>query len=253
MDTAPSAASRDVWPAIPGHVLGLETSGAATGAAVVSAGRVLAEAMIDSRASSQERLLDLVTRTLAESGIDARSIARIGVSIGPGSFTGIRIGLAAARGLAFSLELPLAGVPSHQVLMLPYAAADRPLVCFTGFRRGLVFVEAGVWDGAEFRSWLPAACLPIGEVEARLAAGAPPSNWLFLGEAVESVLEAVPALRARGRGLESPLAASRRAAAVALLAARPSSTTYGGARLEELLPVYLRDADAKRPVSPPRG
>ena len=83
-----------------GPVLGIETSGRLTGAALVVDGRLAAETCVDAHASSQEILIDLTLRILESHRLRVRDLVRIGVSLGPGSFTGVRVGLAAGRGLA---------------------------------------------------------------------------------------------------------------------------------------------------------
>jgi tRNA threonylcarbamoyladenosine biosynthesis protein TsaB len=73
----------------------------------------LAEAGRDQAA----RLLPAIESVLAEAGVDRRDVSLIAVTVGPGSFTGVRVGLAAARGLAVGLAVPLAGIPTTSVLL----------------------------------------------------------------------------------------------------------------------------------------
>ncbi len=77
--------------------------------------RVLAERTLPGR-ETQERLMTALEEVLAEAGISAQDLAAIGVGAGPGSFTGVRIGLAAAKGLAESLTKPLVAVSRLAVL-----------------------------------------------------------------------------------------------------------------------------------------
>ena len=63
------------------------------------------------------RLLPAIESVLAEAGVDRREVSLIAVTVGPGSFTGVRVGLAAARGLAVGLAVPLAGIPTTSVLL----------------------------------------------------------------------------------------------------------------------------------------
>jgi tRNA threonylcarbamoyladenosine biosynthesis protein TsaB len=71
------------------------------------------------------RLLPAIAETLAEARIDRRSLALIAVTVGPGSFTGVRVGLAAARGLAMALDVPLAGIATTAVLLAQAGAGER--------------------------------------------------------------------------------------------------------------------------------
>lgn len=100
-------------------------------------GRLLATRRWESRHRQGEQLLDELDGLLAEAGVTARDLAGTCVGIGPGSFTGLRIGLATAKVLAYSLRLPLVGVSTTTALALgaqlegevavtlPAGAADR--------------------------------------------------------------------------------------------------------------------------------
>jgi hypothetical protein len=96
--------------------LGFDTSAAHCAAALLSGERVLAaraEAMARGQA---ERLMPLLEEVLAEAGAAWRDLDRIGVGIGPGNFTGIRIAVAAARGLALALDISAIGINTFDVI-----------------------------------------------------------------------------------------------------------------------------------------
>jgi tRNA threonylcarbamoyladenosine biosynthesis protein TsaB len=71
------------------------------------------------------RLLPAIAETLIEAGVERRDLSMIVVTVGPGSFTGVRVGLAAARGLAVALDLPLAGFTTTAVLLAQASRRDR--------------------------------------------------------------------------------------------------------------------------------
>ncbi len=231
-----------------GPVLGIETSGTLTGAALVIDGRLRAEMSVDFRAGAQELLLDLVRGVLAPHRLVPRDLARIGVSLGPGSFTGLRVGIAAARALALGSGAAAVGVPSHEALAWPWKDVGTTIVLLTGYRRGEVCLEAGLWEGDRWRAVVPGANVPVGDVPRLLAVPAASGGLLFTGEAVEFVHEAFPALRDSGRTVTERLALTRRPGAVAQLAARLEAIELRGADLERLEPLYLRGADARRPA-----
>lgn len=97
-------------PVIGPVTLGFDTSAALCAAAVVSGGRCLA-ARADAMATGQaERLMPLLEEVLAEAGLGWGDLGALGVGIGPGNFTGVRISVATARGLALALGIPAVGV-----------------------------------------------------------------------------------------------------------------------------------------------
>ncbi|WP_438750555.1 tRNA (adenosine(37)-N6)-threonylcarbamoyltransferase complex dimerization subunit type 1 TsaB [Pararhizobium sp. O133] len=93
-------------------VLAIDTAGTGCFAAVYDSGddRVLASAGADIGRGHAERLMAFIDQALAESGHSLADINRITVTVGPGSFTGIRVGVAAARGFALALGVPAVGV-----------------------------------------------------------------------------------------------------------------------------------------------
>jgi tRNA threonylcarbamoyladenosine biosynthesis protein TsaB len=92
--------------------------------AVVRDGAGLAEHREEGRGQAAT-LLPAIAATLREAGVDRRALSLIAVTIGPGSFTGVRVGLAAARGLALALDVPLAGITTTAALLAAAPNDDR--------------------------------------------------------------------------------------------------------------------------------
>jgi tRNA threonylcarbamoyladenosine biosynthesis protein TsaB len=105
-------------------VLAFDTSAGACSAAVLGGdGTVLARRCEALERGHAERLLPMLRDVLAEAGVEIADLALLAVTIGPGTFTGIRIGLAAARGLALASGLPLVGVTSLEAVAASVPAA----------------------------------------------------------------------------------------------------------------------------------
>ena len=90
--------------------LGIDTSEARGGVALREGGRLLGEAMMEASLHHAEELLPLLARLLDECDREKAQVRRVSVNRGPGSFTGLRIGLATAKGLCQSLGIPLVGI-----------------------------------------------------------------------------------------------------------------------------------------------
>ncbi|WP_294611734.1 tRNA (adenosine(37)-N6)-threonylcarbamoyltransferase complex dimerization subunit type 1 TsaB [uncultured Roseovarius sp.] len=99
-----------------GLILGFDTSAAHCAAALLSGDRVLACRTEDMGRGQAERLMPLLQEVLSEGGATWAELMRIGVGIGPGNFTGIRISVSAARGLALALDIPAIGISTFDVI-----------------------------------------------------------------------------------------------------------------------------------------
>ncbi|HLP17148.1 MAG TPA: tRNA (adenosine(37)-N6)-threonylcarbamoyltransferase complex dimerization subunit type 1 TsaB [Bacteroidota bacterium] len=93
-------------------ILSIETATELCGAALIDDGFVVAHRTVTEKNIHSERLMVLVDEVLREAGVAVKDLAGIAVSIGPGSFTGLRIGLSTAKGLAYAQSLPMIPVPT---------------------------------------------------------------------------------------------------------------------------------------------
>ena len=120
--------------------LGIETTSRLGGVALVSGGEVLSESLLPVGAFHSEKLLPAVASALVSAGIEGKHLEGIGVSRGPGSYTGLRIGTATANGLSAGWGVPLRGVSTLRAMasLLP----EGPVLCCVRARAGEVFAGA---------------------------------------------------------------------------------------------------------------
>lgn len=213
-----------------GTVLGIETATSRGSVALCREGEILGELTLANPRSHSERLLPAVELLLTSVSMSIGDLAAVAVSAGPGSFTGLRIGVAAAKGLAFSREIPLYGIPTLQVLAAN-ASPGVPSVCAViDARRGEVFSslngeEAMISAPADLAASLPGGTLVLGEV--------PPPLAELLRERGKDGIVLAPAHQ------NAP-----RAAVVALCGAAFLSSGKAS-EAENLVPFYLRASDAE--------
>lgn len=126
-------------------LLVLDTSGVDCSAALYDseADRLIASRTERLGKGHAERLPGMVEEILAEAGMDLGRVDRIGVTVGPGSFTGIRTGVAAARGFALALGIPSVGVSTLAVLASHWTAENgaRPVVAAIDAKRGEIYAQ----------------------------------------------------------------------------------------------------------------
>lgn len=207
-------------------VLGLDTCLSSCSVAVLDGERVLASAREVMARGHQERLAPMAREVMADAGLAFDRLDRIAVTVGPGSFTGLRVGIAFAKGLAFALGKPTVGIGALEAL----AAQARGLV-FPAIdaRRGQLYLQA-FDDGAA----LMAPDAVTAEVAAaRLAELSQARPFTLVGSGAALLADFAPtATVIAAEGAD--------AGDVARLAA---ARTPG-----PLKPLYLRAPDAKLPV-----
>lgn len=216
-------------------VLGLDSAGSQCAVAVLDGERVAAaraEAMAHGQA---ERLVPLIAETLMAAGIAPAALDLIAVTTGPGSFTGIRIGLAAARGLALATGRTVIGIGVFDAYAASVPAAarqGRTLVVAVESKREEFYVQPFAAAGA--------ASAPPAQVHPHdLAAWLPPGPLLLAGDAAER-------LRANVTARDIAVAPGTNAVDAAWVGRLGRQQANGGAT-EPPRPFYLRAPDTTTP------
>jgi len=192
------------------------------------------------RQGHAERLCPMIDEVMAEAQIDLRALDTIAVTVGPGTFTGVRLGLATARGFALATGAKLLSATSLSLLAATARArlpdiGDRPIVACIPGRQGEVMLEIIRFEGIEMGN---ARLLTLADAIALIAAEAP--DALLIGPAAKTVAEAAAASNV---GLDySPTELEPEARYLADLPLVENSPT---------LPLYLRPPDAKPPSDAP--
>lgn len=223
-------------------VLGLDSAGKTAGVAIVRGGVPVYEAVLNGGLTHSATLLPLCRDALAAAGLQAQDIDGCAVAAGPGSFTGLRIGLATVKGMALAAGTPCAGVSTLEALCWGVPVWGSVL-CALDARRGEVYwaafrVQQGP-AGARVQRLTPDASGPAASLAGALDGLEGPVT--LLGDGAHLVAAAFP-----GRGLRLPPAFFRtgRAVGVCLAALAAGPEAFGPA--EGLVPLYHRLSQAQR-------
>lgn len=120
-------------------ILAFESSAKAASAALLSSGQLLAEGFLNNGLTHSRTLLLLAEQLLQNCGLTPQDIDAVGVAAGPGSFTGVRIGVAAAKGLAWGAELPCCGVSTLAAMAVGLGVWQGYVCPVMDARRGQVY------------------------------------------------------------------------------------------------------------------
>lgn len=194
-----------------------------------------------------ENLFEHMDRALAGARVGREQLTLIGVDIGPGKFTSLRVGLSTAKGLAFALGLPIVGVGSLRVLARSIPGdASRVRIPLLNAYRGEVFGAAYALDHGGLDELAAPFFGPPETVLAQIRTAVGKRGVLVGGEGARAHAELLHSIL--GVAADEARASIERSAPVALVdEVRDVVSRRGPSKLDSLEPRYLRPSDAKLP------
>lgn len=220
-------------------ILAIDTSTRVSSVALVEDGRVIAELNQDTRLTHSERLMPQIKQLLDMAEKTSRDLTAIAVSIGPGSFTGLRIGMATAKTMAYALGISIIGVPTMEALAWNCPLDGHHLVAMLDAQKGNVYTARYHFESGKIVVEEDAVVRPYEEAVELLVQLDEPCLIVGERQAIRDASILTECVRTAPPHLFAP-----RAASVALCAA---------ARLERgeiddvmrLEPLYIRRAEAE--------
>ena len=222
-------------------ILAIDTASSVSSVAVASEGKLRAEVTIEAGRTHSETLLSHIEGALSFAGVERSALRGVAVSIGPGSFTGLRIGLATAKAIAYGLGIPLVGVSTLAALALAFPVPDVYTLVLMDAQKGNAYAGLYEWRDESLHEVRPVRVAPLAEAIAEAAE---------LGKPVLLTGELVLKKRARLENLPDNVTL----APAHLLTARASHAAWLGiARLaagerDDLMtlePFYIRRSEAE--------
>ncbi|MGQ9502094.1 MAG: tRNA (adenosine(37)-N6)-threonylcarbamoyltransferase complex dimerization subunit type 1 TsaB [Anaerolineae bacterium] len=197
-------------------ILAIDTATSFAGLALWEEDRLWAEEAWHTRLNHSVELMPRIQRMLTTYHITVEQLAAIAISLGPGSFTGVRAGLAAAKGLAMPFRIPVVGISTLDVIAYPFQQSDGPVWAIIAAGRGRI--GAACYQRLE-DTWRQVAAPQLTTFDALCHQTSLPA--IFVGEILAAEAELLrsrlgskaivppPALRSRRAGYLAELAAAR--------------------------------------------
>lgn len=158
-------------------VLGIESASPQGGVALVGEGGVIAEYVLNVEATYAERLMPAVDRVLQDARMAVAELDGLAVSIGPGSFTGLRIGLSTVKGLALATGKPVVGVPTLEALAWTVPYCRYPVCALLDARKHEVYCALYEYRGIQLVCLMEEQALAPGALVQRMT-----QPTLFVGD-----------------------------------------------------------------------
>jgi tRNA threonylcarbamoyladenosine biosynthesis protein TsaB len=220
-------------------VLGIETATRTGGVAVVSESGVIAEYTLNIEVTHSERLMATVDRVLKGTGLALADLDGLSVSVGPGSFTGLRIGIATVKGIAFTTGKPVVAVPTLRALAwnLPHAA--HPVCPLLDARKKEVYAALYRYENCALLRVMEEQAIALEALAGKIS-----GRTIFTGEAAHCFRDEIVKLfgdRALFAPRSSMVPSAASVAEIGLLMLKNGERTDP----DVLTPVYIRRPEAE--------
>ena len=163
-------------------ILGIDTSSMAASVAVIEDNKLICEYTINTKKTHSQKLMPMIENMLSLSDLNVRELDAIAVCEGPGSFTGLRIGMATAKAIAHVNDIPVIGVNSLEVLAANMNLCDKKICSILDAQRNQVYTGRYHYEGTKLVEIKEIGIQPIDELLEELAQSK--EEWILVGEAV---------------------------------------------------------------------
>lgn len=222
-------------------ILAIDTATMVSSVAVADEKKLSAELTVQTRLTHSETLLPHIEKVLQLAGTERQDLTGVAVSLGPGSFTGLRIGLAAAKAIAYGLDIPIFGIPTTEVLAWHYPVPGVAVVPFIDAQKGNVYSAVYRWQRDGFAEVSPVQVYALEEALELCASQ--PVPVMAVGDMAAKKLAGREDLPANVQ-LPPPHMLMPRAANVAMAALRRQQEGRADSVMD-LEPVYIRRSEAE--------
>lgn len=221
------------------NILGIETSTTTGSVAIMSGSGLIAQHTLNIEITHSERLMATIDRVLSDSRISLKEIDGFAVSIGPGSFTGLRVGLSTVKGLAFAGRKPVAAVPTLRGLAWNLAYCAYPVCPMQDARKNEVYAAIYRYEGSSLVQEMPETAISLPDLF-RMISG----KTVFTGEAAFIYRKEIENALG-GLAVFAPHASSRPSAASIAELGMDMIAKGEAADIDELSPIYIRRPEAE--------
>jgi len=137
------------------NLLAIDTSNQVLGIAILKDAEIIGKVVTNISKNHSVRLMPAVEKLMKEVGMTPDELDKIAVAKGPGSFTGVRIGLSTAKSMAWALDIPVVGISSLEVLAYQGRFSEKYICPFFDARRGLVYTGIYQWQKGKLQTIYP--------------------------------------------------------------------------------------------------
>lgn len=217
-------------------ILAIDTSALTATAAILEDDVLLGEISITTKLTHSQTIMPMIDELLKKVSLDISDIDLFACSEGPGSFTGLRIGIGTVKGLAFGLDKPVCAVSTLEALAYNIAPTPYAIAPIMDARRGQVYNAVYSWQGEELLCTAEPRALSVEELCSEIT-----EKTIFVGDGVRVHREKIKELLGENAIFAPPQNLLQRASSVAYASRNKKAVSAA-----ELSAVYLRKPQAER-------
>ena len=224
-------------------ILGIDSSGLVASAAIADEKNIIAEFTVNNKQTHSQTLLPMIEKVVDMSGIELEQIDAIAIAAGPGSFTGLRIGSATAKGIGLALKKPVVSVPTLEGLAYRVSVFDGIICPIMDARRNQVYTGIYKMDKGNLVCLSEQKAVDIHEIMEELEKY--DEKVIFLGDGVEVQRETIEK-EFKKEYCFAPIHLSKQSAAAVAVFLYIYFNQGKAEDAAEHKPIYLRKSQAER-------
>ncbi|PHV72024.1 tRNA (adenosine(37)-N6)-threonylcarbamoyltransferase complex dimerization subunit type 1 TsaB [Sporanaerobium hydrogeniformans] len=225
------------------NILAIDASGIAGSVAYIKENRLVGEYYICHKLTHSETIMPMLEHMKNILGIDLEALDAIGVTSGPGSFTGLRIGVTTAKALALALDIPVVGIPTLDALAYNLVETEHLICPMMDARRNQVYTALYKWEGKQLKRLTDYLAIDCDEfIETYLQ---DEKAVIFLGDGVWNYKEKLQSVLGEKAHFAPSYLNLQRASTLAQVACE-SYARGEAVEASVFVPMYLRKSQAER-------
>lgn len=224
-------------------ILGIDASGLSASVAILEDEKLVAEYTINNKLTHSHTLMPMISEICKMVNLDLETIDAIGVTSGPGSFTGLRISAGTAKGMALGLDIPIVGIPTLDAIANNIQYTDHVICPIMDARRNHLYTALYKWENDVLNRLTDHMIIPVTDVIKALEER--DEKVIFMGDGIDVYKEEIIAALGEKVYFAPPSLKLQRASTVAILAMEKAKAGETISHMD-FAPVYLRPSQAER-------
>ena len=222
-------------------ILGIDTSSNASSVAVIEDNKLICEYTVNTKTTHSQKLMPMIENMLSMSGINIKEIDAIAICIGPGSFTGLRIGMATAKAISHVNNLPIIGINSLEILAGNMDLCNKKICSILDAQRNQVYTGRYKFENGNIVEIQPVDVVEIENLLEEISKDS--DEWILVGEAVYKYEDKIKEIK--NIDIPAPSHNVTKASSLCAIAIKKYNNNIDIHNCYDINPMYIRKSQAE--------